>query len=105
MIARRYEQLGGAVRYHGKPHPPIYESCFAALGIADRRRVLAIGDSLEHDIAGAARAGIPSAFVAGGIHAAELGISYGEAPSARALAALLADAPARPSFVVPAFVW
>ena len=105
MIARRYEQLGGTVRYHGKPHPPIYESCFASLGIADRGRVLAIGDSLEHDIVGAARAGIASALVAGGIHAAELGVAHGDLPSRHALAALLADAPARPSFVVPAFVW
>lgn len=105
MIARRYEQLGGTVHYHGKPHPPIYASCLAALGIADRARILAIGDSLEHDVLGASRAGIPVAFVAGGIHAAELGIAHGEAPSPRKLEALLAGAPARPTFVVPAFVW
>lgn len=105
MIARRYEQLGGAVHYHGKPHPPIYESCLAALGVADRDRILAIGDSLDHDILGATRAGIQCAFVAGGIHAAALGIAYGQAPSPRKLAALFADAPARPTFVIPAFVW
>jgi HAD superfamily hydrolase (TIGR01459 family) len=105
MIARRYEQLGGAVHYHGKPHPPIYESCLASLGIAHRTRILAIGDSLEHDILGAARAGIQSAFVAGGIHAAALGIAHGEAPSPRKLASLFASAPARPTFVMPAFVW
>jgi ribonucleotide monophosphatase NagD (HAD superfamily) len=37
-------------------------------------QVLAIGDSLEHDIAGAAAFGIDSIFIAGGIHAAELGV-------------------------------
>lgn len=105
MVARRYEELGGQVRYHGKPHPPIYRSCLEAIGIADRSRIVAVGDSLEHDIAGAAQAGISSAFVAGGIHAGELGVGFGEMPSSRALAALLAGAPARPSFVIPAFVW
>jgi HAD superfamily hydrolase (TIGR01459 family) len=104
-IARRYEELGGRVRYHGKPHPAIYRSCLEALAIADRSRIVAVGDSLEHDIAGAARAGVPSALVAGGIHAGALGIRPGEMPAPRALAVLLDRAAARPAFVLPAFVW
>ena len=39
--------------------------CFAMLGIADRRRVIAIGDSLRTDIAGANAAGIDSVLVTG----------------------------------------
>lgn len=105
MVARRYEELGGAVRYHGKPHRPIYQTCLEALGCADHARVVAVGDSLEHDVAGAAGAGVPSALIAGGIHAAQLGIAHGETPSQTAVAELLATAPARPAFVVPAFVW
>ncbi len=105
MVARRYEELGGTVRYHGKPHRPIYQTCLDALGCADLRRVVAVGDSLEHDIAGAAGAEISSALIAGGIHAAELGIAHGETPTRAAVATLLAAAPARPDFVVPAFVW
>src|SRR5579864_7510172 len=68
-LAEHYETIGGRVRWHGKPYPSVYDSSLALLGIVDRRRVLAIGDSLRTDIAGATGAGIDSVFVAGGIHA------------------------------------
>jgi HAD superfamily hydrolase (TIGR01459 family) len=71
-IAARYEALGGKVRYFGKPHPEVYARCLAALGSPPPGRVLAVGDSLRTDIAGAARAGIDSLFILGGIHQAEL---------------------------------
>jgi len=35
-VALRYEQLGGKVHYFGKPHRPIYDSCFELLVTADR---------------------------------------------------------------------
>src|SRR5438477_445475 len=60
-------------RRRGNPYPSVYDSCLDLLGIADRRRMLAIGDSLRTDIAGAAGAGIDSLLIAGGIHAAEFG--------------------------------
>jgi HAD superfamily hydrolase (TIGR01459 family) len=71
-LAQRYEALGGTVRWHGKPLPDIYETTFRLLGIAEKRRILAVGDSLRTDIAGANAAGIDSVFVASGIHAEEL---------------------------------
>jgi HAD superfamily hydrolase (TIGR01459 family) len=71
-LALRYEQLGGRVQYFGKPHPPIYCDCLALLGIAERSRILAIGDSLRTDIAGANAAGIDGLLVMGGIHQEEL---------------------------------
>jgi HAD superfamily hydrolase (TIGR01459 family) len=70
-LAVHYEQLGGTVRWHGKPHRSVYDSCFDLLGIADRSRILAIGDSLRTDIAGANGAGIDSLLIAGGLHATE----------------------------------
>ncbi len=71
-IARHYEALGGTVQYFGKPHAPIYRECFALLGVGDRRRILAVGDSLRTDIAGANAAGIEGLLVLGGIHQEEL---------------------------------
>jgi HAD superfamily hydrolase (TIGR01459 family) len=71
-LALRYEQLGGRVQYFGKPHPPIYRDSLALLGIADRGRILAVGDSLRTDIAGANGAGIDGLLVLGGIHQEEL---------------------------------
>jgi len=70
-LAEHYETIGGRVRWHGKPYPSVYASCLDLLGIRDKRRLLAIGDSLRTDIAGAAAAGIDSLLVVGGIHAIE----------------------------------
>src|SRR5713226_4383002 len=70
-LAEEYERTGGRVRWHGKPHASVYDSCLALLGVAERRRILAIGDSLRTDIAGAAGAGIAALLIAGGVHAGE----------------------------------
>jgi HAD superfamily hydrolase (TIGR01459 family) len=74
-IARAYEALGREVAYAGKPYLPIYDLAFATLerlkpGSSERSRLLAIGDGIETDIAGAAAAGVRSVFVASGVHAA-----------------------------------
>ncbi len=71
-LAALYEDLGGDVRYHGKPHPRIYGMVAAALGDPAPERVLMVGDSLRTDIAGAKSAGFRSVFVASGIHQDEL---------------------------------
>ena len=54
-LAQWYEEMGGQVRWHGKPYRSVYDSCTALLGIADQPRILAVGDSLRTDIAGAQR--------------------------------------------------
>ena len=96
-LAVRYEALGGRVAYHGKPHPAIYDTCLARLGGPARDRVVAIGDSLGTDIKGAAAAGIDSALVLGGLHAA--------ASACGALAALYAEHRAVPDFTLPGLAW
>lgn len=72
-VAKSYEMLGGDVTYAGKPYLPIYDLAFAAIarmrGVdVPRRDVLAIGDGIRTDIAGAAAAGVRSVFVASGVH-------------------------------------
>jgi len=67
-LAQRYEELGGDVQYYGKPYRPIYDSCLHLIGDPDPARVLAIGDSLITDIAGATGMGMDSILVLGGIH-------------------------------------
>lgn len=105
MLARRYEELGGRVMRHGKPFPEIYGSCLECLRACTPERVIAVGDSIEHDILGAQGAGLTSAFVVGGIHADELVQRWGDQPSHEAWARFIAEAEARPTFVLPAFVW
>jgi HAD superfamily hydrolase (TIGR01459 family) len=104
-LAAAYEQAGGEVVYHGKPHPSVYRMCFERLEGAPRERIVAIGDSLRTDIAGARGVGIDAVFVTGGIHAEELGLGAGEALDIARLEAVLEEAPARPTAVLPALVW
>ncbi|MHA1568714.1 MAG: TIGR01459 family HAD-type hydrolase [Alphaproteobacteria bacterium] len=104
-LAARYQELGGDVRQHGKPHAPIYAMSLERLGVDDRRRVLAIGDSLRTDIAGAAAHGLDSLLISGGIHAASLGVEGLGEPDAGRLAELCAKAGVRPTVACAAFRW
>lgn len=104
-LAQHYEAIGGEVRWHGKPHPDIYQACFDLLGVADRRRILGVGDAFRTDLAGARAAGIDGLFVAGGIHGEELGAPPGGHPEPGALDRVIAATGIRPVAVVPSFLW
>jgi HAD superfamily hydrolase (TIGR01459 family) len=103
-LAQHYQTLGGAVRYHGKPHPPAYERCLSLLG-QTVRSVLAIGDAFHTDMAGARAAGIDAAFIAGGIHRNELAVEWGEMPSPSKLSALFKASRMQPRFVMSHLGW
>ena len=77
MLALRYIELGGDARMLGKPDKAIYSPVFDMLDLP-RRRVLAVGDALRTDIAGAAAAGVASCWVLGGLHGDHLGEDQGE---------------------------
>jgi HAD superfamily hydrolase (TIGR01459 family) len=66
-IARELERKGARLRCFGKPHGDIYRTALAALGDPPPMTVLAVGDSPEHDIAGAAGAGLDSILLRTGI--------------------------------------
>ena len=67
-LAQHYAAQGGDVRWVGKPDPTIYDDALALMEV-ERGRVLAIGDSLRTDIAGAHAAGMDALWVLGGVHA------------------------------------
>ncbi len=72
-LAAIYEKDGGKVIYAGKPFAPIYELAFETVDAlagdwVAKAAILAIGDGLNTDIAGAADAGIDAVFVASGLH-------------------------------------
>ena len=90
-LAQAYEALGGHAIYAGKPHAPIYDAALQAAGAArgaplSRSRVLAIGDAMRTDIAGAVAQGLDALFITSGIHRHEL---HGDAALAAAADALL----------------
>jgi HAD superfamily hydrolase (TIGR01459 family) len=89
-LAQAYEAIGGQAIYAGKPYAPIYNAALLAAGEArgapvERSRVLAIGDAMRTDIAGALAQGLDAFFITSGIHRHEL---HGEAATAAAADAL-----------------
>jgi HAD superfamily hydrolase (TIGR01459 family) len=109
-IAAAYEAIGGEAFYAGKPHRPIYEAALAMAARLSGRaaieptRVLAIGDAIRTDIAGAAGFGIRSLFVARGIHAGELGLDEGGLGSSHAQDWIDRQA-VRPDAIIETLVW
>ena len=104
-IAARYEELGGQVRYHGKPHAPIYASASKLLGVDDPARVLCIGDALRTDLAGANLMGMASLWILDGIHGKALGLEEGATPSREALDREMAAVGERAGFALPFLRW
>jgi HAD superfamily hydrolase (TIGR01459 family) len=109
-LALAYEEMGGQVHYAGKPHRPVYE---AALALAarisgkagiDPAGVLAIGDAIRTDIAGAEAFGIHSLLVARGIHGGELKLDALPLDSEHAQDWLSRQV-ARPTAVTDMLVW
>jgi HAD superfamily hydrolase (TIGR01459 family) len=75
-IAELYREIGGEVIFYGKPHRPIYERAIALAAKHSGHEikldgVLAIGDSVRTDLAGAHGFGIDCLFVTRGIHSEE----------------------------------
>jgi HAD superfamily hydrolase (TIGR01459 family) len=66
-IAEIYEELGGAMTWVGKPFPEIYRAAAELSQVQNPRDVLCVGDSVEHDIAGANRFGAFAALVRTGV--------------------------------------
>jgi len=104
-LAEAYRALGGEVAYAGKPHRPVYEMAFAAIdrvrqAPTPQSRILAIGDGLRTDIAGAASAGIRSVFIASGIH-----VDDKRGLDERTLADLFGDRPERPVGAMSVLRW
>lgn len=106
-VADLYAGMGGEVIYAGKPHAPIYDMALdKAAAQAGRtialKRVLALGDSLRTDLAGALSLGVDFLFVTSGIHAEELGPR--EQPDGAALKAKF-DPGETPKAVMRQLVW
>lgn len=77
-LAALYAELGGRVVIAGKPNPPIYDAAMAELARLagrpfERSEVLAIGDGMHTDIAGAVGNGIDALMVTSGVHARDFG--------------------------------
>ena len=108
-LADAYAALGGEVLYCGKPYAPIYEVALATAAslrggrTPERKRVLAIGDSVRTDLSGAKTFGLDYMFVTSGIHAEDYGSR--DAPDLAALNEVFAAAGVVPKAVMRGLVW
>ena len=66
-VAKVFEEIGGKVKYFGKPYPLVYEKSTNN----KRKSVLCIGDNLNTDIRGANLQNFKSLFILNGIHKKE----------------------------------
>ena len=71
-VAQLYEDMGGVVFRYGKPFKPIYEDIKKKMKIKSNSKVLVIGDSLWHDIAGGNLMKFDSLWIKEGVHKPQL---------------------------------
>lgn len=103
-----YAGMGGDVYWAGKPYKPAYDMALAAAArLLNRpvtgREVLAIGDAIATDIAGAAAAGIDALFITNGIHRHD--VMTGSAIDPDAVARLLETSNVRPRAAMAGLNW
>lgn len=101
-LAQLYSEMGGESLYFGKPHPPIYDLARRRLAAMDRpvpdTRILAIGDGIRTDVAGAMGEDIDVLFITGGLAAEETGTR--PQPDKKALSAYLAKEKYSPRYAI-----
>ena len=93
LIAKEYERMGGSVTWFGKPHPLIYTFALNKIREIEPKKVLCIGDSVEHDIRGSFNANCSSALVKTGIAATKKEEELINSPNFSDI----------PNFIIPAF--
>jgi len=82
-LAQAYAEIGGKVKYFGKPYAPVFELALAkARALAPAKRPLMIGDGLRTDIKGANAMGWDALFVGSGVD----GFPFGQMPRNEAVA-------------------
>jgi HAD superfamily hydrolase (TIGR01459 family) len=67
-LAAFYRSLGGTAKFVGKPHAPIFAAALERLGNPQPSRVLMVGDSLDHDVAGGRGAAMLTLLLTSGAH-------------------------------------
>ena len=107
-LAQLYSEMGGKTLVAGKPHAPIYKLAMERLhhlnGTAsDQNHVIAVGDGMPTDVAGALANGFDLLYISAGIHSAEYGPA--EDPDEVALQTFLNQHQVDPTVWMPRLTW
>lgn len=107
-LAKLYSELGGRTLVAGKPHAPIYDLAmnkFAELAgnPITKASVIAIGDGMPTDVAGAEGNGFDLLYITGGIHHSDYGPV--DDPDTEQLGAFLDSHGSSPTHWMPRLYW
>ena len=100
-LADIYLEWGGDVFEVGKPDPAVYGPVMELLGIEDRSRVVAVGDTPHTDLAGAAAAGMDSLWAMTGLTAN----AHGDNPAPETLARVAEEEHVKPLGALRSLRW
>ncbi|MFN7114267.1 MAG: TIGR01459 family HAD-type hydrolase [Alphaproteobacteria bacterium] len=100
-LADIYIEMEGEVTWFGKPYRQVYSHCLSAM---PGMRVLAVGDAMPTDIAGATGAGIDSILVTGGIHRENF-IAAAQPGTENQVEAFFSGFPYRPTYLAKKLFW
>ncbi len=108
-LGERYKEQGGETIYAGKPYAPIYEACLTKAlkqrgEKIDKSRVLAIGDALRTDVAGAISQNLDVLMISNGLHRDEMHDADATLDMARSTAFLQGHA-LWPTYVMKSLRW
>ena len=104
-IAKKYQEFGGVSHMIGKPYAPIFKHCINMFDDIIPSRMVMIGDSLYHDVAGANAIDMDSVFITGGLHAKEFKKLSTEEEKHRHVEHLIKQYVARPLWVMESLIW
>ncbi|NKB52692.1 MAG: TIGR01459 family HAD-type hydrolase [Rhizobiaceae bacterium] len=107
-LAKLYDELGGQTFVAGKPHSPIYNLAMKRLeeinGTAmSQDNVIAVGDGMPTDVAGALSNGFDLLYISAGIHSTEYGPA--DDPNEAELEKFLANHEVEPTVWMPRLSW
>ena len=106
VVAKRYHELGGMAHLIGKPHKTIFRNCLTHFDGVIPSRILMIGDSIQHDIAGALSVDLDTAFITSGIHSNAFKAGMTSEQKRKAMEHLAqAYGGIRPHWVLDSLIW
>lgn len=101
-FADMYTEMDGQVVYYGKPYASVYNLVLAQMGV---KKVMAVGDAMVTDIAGATGAGLDSALVTSGIHRDAFTSTADAQNYPVAAQGFFHEYPYRPTYLMSALRW
>ena len=104
-IAQEYQTRGGKVHFIGKPYPEIYRYCLNLVPNVSASRILAVGDSIHHDIVGGQSVGLNTLLTLGGVHADHFTESNDSLEINHRIRKISGSLGALPDWAVTSFKW